>query len=317
MLINIYVQSNKSNYPFTSIEYSIVLVTLWPDSLNTYTNWASYNHPQSIKIDVSSKKFSELNQQNQKAKSHPANAMTARRRPGRPRKHNKEPVHNGSQIHLKEQKSKHKDPPETVEADLVQTSEPDFVATSEADPIATPEADPINTAESTEDVQKLKKKTKTKKRFYPKQKYKCPNKGCSHSFKFRANLNRHLNCECGIMPHFKCGYCDYVTHYEVSVKKHSKRRHKDQPVSISDIRVNPDNCFWLSWVQWTVNFEIFRNVQVFKLRVSICGFPEKLYNCIFHVSFIIMYEKEIKGIENVLYGLNTSSNNLQCNNNWY
>ncbi|XP_025270116.1 longitudinals lacking protein, isoforms A/B/D/L isoform X15 [Camponotus floridanus] len=71
-----------------------------------------------------------------------------------------------------------------------------------------------------------------------RSKFRCPNDNCDRVFKWKRNLTRHLRYECGIMPRFKCPYCEYCCKFEYDVKKHIIRRHKDFGVYVVDIFKN-------------------------------------------------------------------------------
>ncbi|KAL3275251.1 hypothetical protein HHI36_020020 [Cryptolaemus montrouzieri] len=43
---------------------------------------------------------------------------------------------------------------------------------------------------------------------------------CGKRYKQKANLNRHLRYECGIVPKYKCPYCSHMTKRKFSLKMH-------------------------------------------------------------------------------------------------
>ncbi|XP_026672949.1 longitudinals lacking protein, isoforms A/B/D/L-like isoform X28 [Ceratina calcarata] len=51
----------------------------------------------------------------------------------------------------------------------------------------------------------------------------CPK--CGKLFKWKRNVHRHLKYECGLLPRFKCPYCEYVCKLKADVKRHITRRH--------------------------------------------------------------------------------------------
>lgn len=68
--------------------------------------------------------------------------------------------------------------------------------------------------------------------------YSCPHVNCRRTFKWKGNLKRHLTYECGVLPRFKCPYCDYCCKVKSDVCKHINRRHKNCVVYVLDIFKN-------------------------------------------------------------------------------
>lgn len=66
------------------------------------------------------------------------------------------------------------------------------------------------------------------RRKYPGQKFHCTNAGCDRIYTNKKSLIRHLKYECGILPSYKCAYCDYFAQYENLVVLHQKRYHPNE-----------------------------------------------------------------------------------------
>ncbi|XP_034938649.1 longitudinals lacking protein isoform X5 [Chelonus insularis] len=54
--------------------------------------------------------------------------------------------------------------------------------------------------------------------------FPCPNCPSVYSLKFR--LNSHLKYECGLLPRFKCPYCEFLSKRSSNILDHAKRKHK-------------------------------------------------------------------------------------------
>jgi hypothetical protein len=52
---------------------------------------------------------------------------------------------------------------------------------------------------------------------------------CNRRYCSKMSLIRHLKCECGKEPHWRCLYCSYAGHYKASLQGHIRRRHEGMP----------------------------------------------------------------------------------------
>jgi hypothetical protein len=52
---------------------------------------------------------------------------------------------------------------------------------------------------------------------------------CNRRYCSKMSLIRHLKCECGKEPHWKCLYCSYAGLYKASLQGHIRRRHEGMP----------------------------------------------------------------------------------------
>ncbi|XP_058796143.1 zinc finger protein 143-like [Phymastichus coffea] len=70
--------------------------------------------------------------------------------------------------------------------------------------------------------------------------HECTTPGCKKAYTQKAALTRHLEYECQVDPHFKCYYCDYVTYYPVSVRRHCANRHKRERARCIDTNTDEE-----------------------------------------------------------------------------
>jgi hypothetical protein len=52
---------------------------------------------------------------------------------------------------------------------------------------------------------------------------------CNRRYCSKMSLMRHLKCECGKEPSWRCLYCSYAGLYKASLQKHIKRCHGGMP----------------------------------------------------------------------------------------
>lgn len=70
-----------------------------------------------------------------------------------------------------------------------------------------------------------------------RQRFYCPR--CPKVYKYKVNLSRHLNYECGKEPQFRCPFCPYMAKQKGSVKVHL-RNCKRAPRTLDELSIT---CF--------------------------------------------------------------------------
>ncbi|XP_025828839.1 zinc finger protein 567-like, partial [Agrilus planipennis] len=55
---------------------------------------------------------------------------------------------------------------------------------------------------------------------------------CRKTYKYRRNLLKHINYECGIEPKFACPYCTYKAKQKITLRSHMINRHGNDLVKI-------------------------------------------------------------------------------------
>ncbi|KIY64748.1 hypothetical protein CYLTODRAFT_492857 [Cylindrobasidium torrendii FP15055 ss-10] len=70
-----------------------------------------------------------------------------------------------------------------------------------------------------------------------KNKYQCPEPGCSHSARQKANLKEHMKAVHLDIKDLSCPYCDFVTSRSANIIHHQKRSHPELPfIRLAGIR---------------------------------------------------------------------------------
>ena len=57
---------------------------------------------------------------------------------------------------------------------------------------------------------------------------------CGRSYRYRRNLNRHINLDCGREPRHPCPYCDYVGRDVADLREHVLDQHQAQLLQQGD-----------------------------------------------------------------------------------
>lgn len=52
--------------------------------------------------------------------------------------------------------------------------------------------------------------------------------GCGREYRYRRNLVRHINLECGKEPRFQCPACPYAAKHKNHIQSHIATKHKDR-----------------------------------------------------------------------------------------
>lgn len=65
--------------------------------------------------------------------------------------------------------------------------------------------------------------------------YGCPNANCHRVFKWRSNLTKHINFECGKPPRFMCSKCYYRSPRKHDVMKHTTKQHPNETVTLVEL----------------------------------------------------------------------------------
>ncbi|KAH0553725.1 hypothetical protein KQX54_003756 [Cotesia glomerata] len=67
------------------------------------------------------------------------------------------------------------------------------------------------------------------------QRWACTNPKCDKTFKRKADRNKHSRYHCDKPRRFKCGYCNYKSHFPKDIRNHCSSRHKEHPINVVEL----------------------------------------------------------------------------------
>ncbi|CAD6201898.1 GSCOCG00002841001-RA-CDS [Cotesia congregata] len=67
--------------------------------------------------------------------------------------------------------------------------------------------------------------------------YRCPNPNCNSVYKWKNNLTKHMNYECGKPPRYMCSHCNYQSPWKSYVLNHAASRHPTDQINVIELSI--------------------------------------------------------------------------------
>ncbi|XP_033209041.1 zinc finger and SCAN domain-containing protein 16-like [Belonocnema kinseyi] len=127
----------------------------------------------------------------------------------------------------------------------------------------------------------------------PEKKYKCEK--CARTYKHRGSLFGHRKFECGVIPQFKCKFCDKRFKQKISVNRHIGLVHEKKNSKKSELKHKCDQCSrsyaWLDSLNRHKRSE--HSTVKPQFTCDYCGFKTN-HKCYLPAHMSIRHLKEIK-----------------------